>query len=338
MSLPPEDNSIMSAIPMDCVRQVLGQFGVEPESVTHLGSHGGFSGADLWRVKAPGGEWCLKAWPVNFEVEQLRHAHWLMRQGRSAGLDYVPAPRDSADGSGCVRTTGHIWDLATWQPGRADFHIRPSETRLVSACRALAELHRAWKPAKPSPGFLPAIRRRMAAAEQWHGLTRSGWQPGFSACGDDSIAVWAERAWVVLGFAARRVHTWLEGWTAVRLPLQPCLCDLWHDHVLFTNDDVTGVVDYGSVKTDHVAVDLARLLGSFVEDDPDLRDAGLDVYDREAGLGGEERALVDVLDRTGAIISLMNWLRWIYLDKRVFADEDRVGARIAGLVRRVESW
>ena len=114
------------------------------------------------------------------------------------------------------------------------------------------------------------------------------------------------------------------------MPLQPCLCDLWHDHVLFTDDDVTGVVDFGSAKTDHVAVDLARLLGSFVEDDPDLRDAGLDTYDREVGLSGEDRALVDVLDRTGAIIGLMNWLRWIYQEKREFADDERVGARSRG--------
>jgi Ser/Thr protein kinase RdoA (MazF antagonist) len=328
----------MSAVSMDCVRQVLGQFGIEPEVVTHLGSHAGFSGADLWRVKAPAGDWCLKAWPINFEIEQLRHAHWLMRQGRSAGLDYVPAPHDSADGSGCVRTTGHIWDLATWQPGRADFHVRPSENRLVAACLALADLHRAWKPVKPTSGALPAIRRRLTAADQWHSLVQSGWQPEFAAGDDDTIAIWAERAWVVLGFTARRIPKWLNAWIDVRLPLQPCLCDLWHDHILFTNDDVTGVVDYGSAKTDHVAVDLARLLGSLVEDDLALRNAGLDAYDREAGLSSEERAVVDVLDRTGAIVSLMNWLRWVYLDKRDFAGDDRVGARIAGLVRRVESW
>jgi len=328
----------MPGVSLDCVRAVLGQFGVEPTAIDSLGCHGGFSGAALWRITTLKGVWCLKAWPVTFEIEQLRHAHWLMRQGRSAGLDYVPAPHDSADGSGCVTTTGHVWDLATWQPGRADFHARPSASRLEAACMALADLHKAWKPARPSAGPLPAVRRRIAAAEQWQTLVRSGWQPDFPACEDGSIAAWAERAWVVLGFTARRVHTWLAAWADVSLRLQPCLCDLWHDHVLFTDDDVTGLVDYGSAKTDHVAVDLARLLGSMVEDDPALREAGLDAYDREAGFSGEERALVNVLDRTGAVVSLMNWLRWIYLDERKFPDEDRVAARIAGLVRRVESW
>lgn len=328
----------MSAVSMDCVREVLSQFGVEPNNIAPLGCHGGFSGASVWRVKAPSGDWCLKAWPLNFEVEQLRHAHWLMRQGRSAGLEYVPTPHDSADGSGCVTTTGHIWDLASWQPGRADFHACPGAKRLEAACVALADLHRAWKPAKSTCGHLPAVRRRLAATEQWHVLVRSGWQPDFSACPDTEIAAWSERAWIVLGFAARRIPVWLAAWTDISLPLQPCLCDLWHDHVLYTGDDVTGVIDYGSAKTDHVAVDLARLLGSMVEDDAELREVGFDAYDREAGLSRDERALVDALDRTGAILSLANWLRWIYIDGRHFERDDRVAGRIAGLVRRVESW
>src|SRR2546430_8771851 len=117
----------MSSISLECVRAVLAQFGVEPGAIDALGSHGGLSGAELWRITTPHGIWCLKAWPVTVQIEQLRHAHWLMRQGRSAGLDYVPAPHDSADGSGCVATTGHILDLTTWQPGPADFHARSEE-------------------------------------------------------------------------------------------------------------------------------------------------------------------------------------------------------------------
>jgi Ser/Thr protein kinase RdoA (MazF antagonist) len=328
----------VAEIPAECVRAVLARFGVEDGSVQGLGSHGGFSGAQLWRVRTSAGEWCLKAWPVEMQVEQLRHAHWLMRQGRSAGLDYVPSPHDSTDGSGCVTTTGHLWDLTTWQPGRADFHAHPSPHRLESACAALAELHRAWRPARPKVGELPAVRRRLAAAEQWQALVRTGWQPDFSTCRHDGLAMWTERAWVVLYYAVRRVPQWLDAWRDVRLPLQPCLCDVWHDHVLFTDDDVTGLVDFGSARTDHVAGDLARLLGSLVEDDPALREAGLDAYDRDAGLSADERALVDVLDRTGTVLSLSNWLRWIYCDRREWPDADRAAARVAGLVRRVEAW
>ena len=36
------------------------------------------------------------------------------------------------------------------------------------------------------------------------------------------------------------------------VPLHACLCDIWHDHVLFTVDKLTGLVDYGSVKVDNI--------------------------------------------------------------------------------------
>src|SRR5207237_8029256 len=119
-------------------------------------------------------------------------------------------------------------------------------------------------------------------------------------------AEWAERSWIVLGYSVRRVPEWLAGWRDVALPLQPCLCGVWHDHVLFTGDAVTGLVDYGSVKRDHVAVDLARMLGSLAGDDAGLRAAGLEAYHRTAGLSAEGRALVDTLDRTGTVLSLAN--------------------------------
>jgi Ser/Thr protein kinase RdoA (MazF antagonist) len=122
------------------------------------------------------------------------------------------------------------------------------------------------------------------------------------------------------------------------LPLQPCLRDIWHDHVFFIGEEVTGIVDFGSVKIDHVAVDLARLLGSLVEDDAPLRAAGLDAYGRVCHLSSEEQELVTILDKTGAIVALMNWLQWLYHDGRQFEDLGLVARRIERLVRRVVQW
>src|SRR5205807_3808434 len=53
----------------------------------------------------------------------------------------------------------------------------------------------------------------------------------------------------------------LESLADISLPLQPCIRDIWHDHVLFTANDVTGVIDFGAVDMDTPATDIARLLG-----------------------------------------------------------------------------
>ena len=122
------------------------------------------------------------------------------------------------------------------------------------------------------------------------------------------------------------------------MSLQPCLCDVWHDHVLFESDVVTGLVDYGGVKTDHVAVDLARLLGSLVEDRAELRAAGLEAYSRVRPLSLQEEELVSVLDETGTLVGLITWLKWLYLEDKQFDDRNSAASRLQALVKRVERW
>jgi len=122
------------------------------------------------------------------------------------------------------------------------------------------------------------------------------------------------------------------------MSLQLCLCDIWHDHVLFEDNTVTGFVDYGGVKIDHVAVDLARLLGSMVEDRADLRTAGLEAYQRIRPLSLQEEELVSVLDETGTLVGLITWLKWLYVDSKQFDVRAAAARRLQMLVKRVESW
>ncbi len=101
---------------------------------------------------------------------------------------------------------------------------------------------------------------------------------------------------------------------------------------------VTGLIDYGGVKLDHVAVDLARLLGSMVGDDFGLRAAGLQAYSRIRPLSLEEENLVHLLDETGTLLGAANWLKWLYREGKTFEDRNAVAGRLADLVKRIEGW
>jgi len=127
-------------------------------------------------------------------------------------------------------------------------------------------------------------------------------------------------------------------WVGEELPLQRCLCDIWHDHVLFEQDAVTGLIDFGALKTDHAAVDLARLLGSLVGDDPALWKVGITAYRQLRPLSGKEELLAHVLDRTGTILALGSWLRWLYREGKPLPDGEGAVRRLAELVQRVERW
>src|SRR5262249_27010740 len=103
-----------------------------------------------------------------------------------------------------------------------------------------------------------------------------------------------------------------------------------------TGDEVTGIVDYGSMKEDHVAVDLARLLGSLVEDDEARWAAGLAAYQRVRPLTRNEIDLTRWLDRTGTVLAAVNWLRWLLVDNRAFDDRQQIAKRLQRLVERLE--
>ena len=122
------------------------------------------------------------------------------------------------------------------------------------------------------------------------------------------------------------------------MALHACLCDVWHDHVLFTGDQVTGVIDYGAVKVDNAAVDLARMLGSLVGDDETAWQAALAAYRSVRVLSFEEERLARVLDVTGTVLGVANWLRRLAVEKRTAAEQEAVARRLETLVCRIAGW
>lgn len=117
--------------------------------------------------------------------------------------------------------------------------------------------------------------------------------------------------------------------------MQPCLRDIWHDHVLFTGEEVTGMIDYGGMDIDTPATDIARLLGSLVADDEAGWSTGLTAYADVRPLSSDEILAAKALDTSGTILAGCNWLRWIYVDGRSFEDRAQVAGRFRRIVERV---
>jgi Ser/Thr protein kinase RdoA (MazF antagonist) len=205
---------------------------------------------------------------------------------------------------------------------------------LDAACAALAHLHQTWMPPAVRVDVCPAVQRRLQSWQRWQKVVASGWRPAWQSL--DPHADAARQLWQLVGAQIDDVPRLLSPWQSRPLPLQPCVCDLWHDHVLFTGESVTGLIDFGSAKEDHIAVDLARLLGSLVGDDPARWDGGMSAYSRVNPLSSETITLAKTLDRTGTIIAATNWLRWLYIERRSYDHPDAVQSRLLHLVQRLK--
>ncbi|MGH7170539.1 MAG: phosphotransferase [Gemmataceae bacterium] len=306
-------------------------------TLTPLGNHGGFSGAVLWRIDGPTETLCLRAWPSHETSPRLDFRHRLMSVARQGGLHFVPTIFATLEGVSAVEQAGRLWELTDWLPGRSDFHQHPSAARLEAACTALAQLHTIWRSQSNAAAVCPAVQRRLTLLDEWQRLLRSGWHLLAVAENSDPLRPMIERAWHVLPSAIEQVPLRLQRWLGGNSRVQPCLCDLWHDHLLFDGDRLSGLIDYGAVKIDHVAVDLARMLGSLVGSDAAGWRTGLQAYRRLAPLTEEAEELAHALDETGIVLGVANWLRWLYEEKRAFPDRTAVALRIAELVTRLET-
>jgi Ser/Thr protein kinase RdoA (MazF antagonist) len=299
---------------------------------------GGFSGADVFHLQVPRAAFCLRAWPAGDGAAQVAFRHRLMHHARGAGLAFVPAlvaPRSAAtDCPWAVWGGGRLWELCEWLPGRADFWMDPAPARLEDACQAVAELHCAWESlAPPGAASCPAIDRRLALLEHSRTLLQRLGPARLPA----PLRSLVEAARTLLPEWLDRIPPMIEPWRMLLWRLQPCLCDVWHDHLLFCGHELTGLVDYGAVKIDNVAVDLARLLGSLVEDDGAAWKLGLTAYRQVRRLAAEEEALARALDRSGTVLALGNWLGRLCGQAGPVTNVDGVRRRLERLIRRIQS-
>lgn len=304
-----------------------------------LGTAGGFSGARFWKVHTPTGLLCLRCWPREHPSRQrLEFIHAVLRHVEGNGFHAVPLPIETVRQKTYVEHGGHLWELSRWIAGEADYFRNPNETRLVAALEALAAFHQAaatFPHADAVPAPAPGILARKSQLERLvagHiGDIRAAVRPGCV----DGLEPRARRLLDLFEQVARRVLDRLSRCASYRVPLQPCLRDVWHDHVHFAGNEVVGFVDFGAMQIDSVAGDVARLLGSLVGDDAHSWRVGLAAYKKTRPLSDEETQLVTAFDESGVLLSGVNWLDWVYCQGRRFERHDVILARVDTILDRL---
>lgn len=292
----------------------------------------GLSAAQVWRVDAGDRAYCLRGWPLEHpSAERLAWMHGILAAAGASGLKYVPVPLFDRFGQTFFERRERRWELTPWLPGAADFLENPTPERLRSAAVALARFHMTTaandQPVELVPGLL---ERRQRLGEWWGGgldrlrrELRSEPATPRILLAEHFISEFLRRAPLVAEDLERLIRT--------RVRLQPCIRDVHAEHMLFTGDEVTGLIDYGAMRNDCVVGDLVRLLTSFCGHDESDWAVGINAYAAIWPLSPEELAMLPVWRRSSLLLSAMNWLEWLYVERRTFADQTKVDRRLAEL-------
>lgn len=306
--------------------------------------HLGFSGSALWKVIASEPtSWpsplCLKRWPADHPPPaRLPWMHQVLLHAAANGIDYVPRPMLTRAGQSSCQHAGSTWELMTWLPGDIDQSPLPAVERVTAAFRALARFHQAT-----------ADYGANAPGEKYQTLTIHERLARYRKLQQGQLEVCRQ------AFIARRIpviddlaHEWIVRHSQLplailqqleiadrwQLPLQPAIRDLWRDHVLFTGNDVSGLIDFGAMRKDTPLTDIARLLGSLAQDDTTLRNMACAAYAELLPLSERDRDLINLIDHSGALIAGWNWLDWLYVEQRQFPSLAAVRRRLHELLQR----
>lgn len=306
----------------------------------------GFSGAGVWRLETLAGPFALRRWPDDGPpADRLWGLHALLRHLQRNGVNFVGVPVPNHEGSTLVRIDRSWWQLEPWLPGVADFARNPSPRRLTAAMQGLACWHsvassfvaetgsRAWF-LGPANGPAPAIVERTVKLRDMLGriapvttpmhLPDREWRDAF----DRLLAGCHSRGPALLPR--------LEQACAAPVPLQICLRDVWHDHVLFTGDTVTGLIDPSAARIDTIATDLARLLGSFVGDGAEAWEFAINAYHDVRPLPAAERRLIPLLDQSGVVLSAWTWIERLSQSSASTHGSPRLLQRLRVIAGRLE--
>ena len=327
---------VLNQYPADC----------HPEQIQPLGSAGGFSGATFWKILSRRGPLCLRRWPKEHPNQnRIDFIHRLLQHVFNEGFELVPLPISLRSDS--TRThfkyQGHFWELAPWLPGSADYLPARSTKKLEAAMQTLATFHQATS---NFVGVLPksdrsvTVQERLEQIDLWiqSDIDRLECHVGGSQCVTiDRLPRWKTQ---IIDYAKHHIHQVRYSLHAVidcHVTIQACIRDIWHQHILFLGDRVSGMVDFGAARADTVVADLTRLLGSTAGNDKDKWDFGLNAYESIRPLTDQERLLVHPLDQTTVLLSGLNWMRWLYLENRSFSDESAVAVRLEHVMTRLET-
>jgi hypothetical protein len=304
------------------VRSVLSYYFRQPEKVLQiepLGNHGGWSGSQLWRIGCEGGErFCLRRWPTEHPApERLRFIHELLSRVASLGMTVLPISLPTLTSATFAEQNGHRWELTPWMPGKADFHAEPTRPRLRTALQALAQFHNLSALGQtPLFGRAPCLtdrqqqiaKLRAGGLDQLTTAVTRGFDPQLDQRAHALLPITRGR---LENLAARLEPVASESWA-----LAPAIRDIHHDHILFTGDQVSGIVDFGSLRIDLQLTDIARLVGSLVGDDVQERQFAFASYSELRTLNPRDMQLINLLDESSLLLGGLNWLTWLYLEHR----------------------
>lgn len=240
-----------------------------------------------------------------------------------AELGFVPIPIRGLDGRTVQECGGSLWELAPWLPGVQASRLPVTISRFRAGFAALAAFHQCLA-LESVRGPSPGLRARLFEIEGWCQQGFEKLAEALARSPDDRRRALAAQWLQLAESTAPPILHALRRAAALEFAIQPCLRDVRPEHILFDNDRVSGLVDFGAMAMECVAGDLARLLTEWPGSDRNTRADALNAYASIRRLEVNDSSVIEAFASSSALLGAGHWARWHFLDERPFADPSAI--------------
>lgn len=306
--------------------------------IDSLGNAGGFSGAAIWRVSTGEQAFCLRRWPSGVDVSRLRWQHAVLLDAHRRGCHFVSRPLLDARNQTLIETGGFAWQLEPWQTGRNDSGPCQSKKRRLSVIETVHRFQAAAAAfAQPVDDRAPTLVDRCARLRE---LLEGRFEAICRASHVAPSSLHRELLALLTDQFDRNAKTLLhqmEPLKSLHLPLQPVIRDVRCEHFFYdSNDRVCGLVDFGALRPDTRVADWVRLVTEFCRSADAIR-SSIERVRQLTELSNEELAIFPSLYYSSILLAPINWLDWLYLQKRRFWDIRSISERLKSFSRQLRA-
>jgi Ser/Thr protein kinase RdoA (MazF antagonist) len=258
-----------------------------------LSSNRGLSESFVYKVSSSDGIFALKSYNQFFSTS-LQSTHALLHQTRKNKFVLFPLIIRNKENATVVYHDGFCWDLSSWIPGSIpDCSI----FNLVQCINKLAQFHIAVGSEQSRFGIMPAMESRKIEINSFSisaiNFSAIGFLPPFNLI-------------ELLKWIRQEVDS-LMAYPNPIVKIQYCWGDARRENLLFSGSEITGFIDYCSMRKDCREVDVSRMISSFAGDDYLMWTNALNAYSEISKINYLVCRKLDIL---GTIVSLYRWLKW----------------------------
>ena len=252
---------------------------------------GGFSGADVYSFEALSGKYALRVWPANFTSPDRIQELGLLAEflNHNVSIPVAGPLRNLQDqfSFGWNTRLAHIEPFLNGQPIDSE---SPPRTQMTSAMKFLAECHHACANYMPTVisqprilqagwGYSESLQYRLRLLnkqdDELKGSFRS--HPNRLII-DENFQQLIDQLSLQLQLWKPVVLQNLQMQAQQLRPVLPVFRDVWREHLLLVDGQVSGLIDINASSSDSVACDLTRYLGSVLGNDSEGWQAALEAY------------------------------------------------------------